>query len=206
MIAAQWPARARWITHLCDFWGDPSDEFSPSPGFALPHRPEFLVLEFAPRAGREHFTYATAGLSFVPQAARGPMPFVELIACAARRDLRVAEFLFMLAHDIAHARVDEASFKAFDLWGAERHGLRDFVLAPAREPEALLDFPNREKRKEDERYLLATTGALDGAMKLHLLELVPLTTAEWREATEQGSRALLARLGWETLPRTYGWP
>jgi hypothetical protein len=204
-IAAQWSARARYISHVIDFWGDPTQEFRPSRGFEMPFRPEFLLLEFAPRADRAWFTYASAGLSLYPQLPDGPMPFIELVAYAPGRDVRIAEFLLMLAHDIATGQPGEPAFKAFDLWGAERYGMRDFVLVPAREPAELLDFPSLAKRKEDERYLLATTASLDGKMTLDLLQLVPLTSEEWAEATRAGSRSLLERIGWASQPPTYGW-
>jgi hypothetical protein len=203
--AAHWAARARWISHACDFLGDPVDELSPRPGNGIPGRPEFLVLVFAPRPDRPYFSYLTAGLGLVAQAPGGPTPHLELIACAETLDLRIAQLLFMLSHDIASAEPGEAAYKPFDLWGAECFGLRDFVLAPAREPEALLDFPNLEKRKEDERYLLAATGALTGRMHLTLAQLVPLTPAQWERASAEGSRAFLDAIGWTRLPKTEGW-
>ncbi len=198
-------ARARWITHVSDLLGDPIDELGPTPGNPLPNRPEFLVLEFGPREGRPYFTYLTAGLGLVPQLPEGPTPYLEVIACSDHREPRVAQLLFMLSHDIASAQANEAAFKPFDLWGAEVWGLRDFVLAPAREDGELLDFPNREKRKEDERYLLAATGDVAGEMDLTVVELVPITTAQWEFATARGSRALLESIAWESQPKVYGW-
>lgn len=205
MLAAQWAARARWISHVIDYLGDPTNEWNPNPGMELPNRPEFLILEFAPRAGRDHYTYLSAGLSLVPQMPSGPMPHVEFIAYSQSSEPRIAQFLFMLSHDVASAGVNEQAFKAFDLWGAELFGLRNFVLVPAREEAALLDFPNLSKRKEDERYLLAATGDLNGQMNLNVLQVVPLTHEEWIAASEQGSQALLNQIKLETQPRTYGW-
>ena len=205
MISAQWGARARWLSHVIDFWGDPTEEWAPNPNMELPNRPDFLVLEFGPREGRDYWTYLSAGLAFVPQRPGGPMPHVEVVAYSTERDARVAEFLFMLAHDIATAETHDLAFKVFDLWGAEFHGLLHFMLVPARESTELLDFPNREKRKEDERYLLATTGELDGEMELNLLQLVPLTEDQWKNASERGSRSLLDGLNWSQQPKTFGW-
>ena len=97
------------------------------------------------------------------------------------------------------------AFKAYDLWGAEFFGLRDFVLVPAREDPALLDFPNLAKRPEDERYLLASTGDVKGQMKLDLLQLVPLTPEQWQRATAEGSARLLESLDWKSKPPAWGW-
>jgi hypothetical protein len=205
LLAAQFAARARWITHVCDFLGDPAEERAPNPGMELPGRPEFRVLEFAPRSDRAYWTYLTAGLSLAPQPAGGPMPYLELIAYSSAREPRVADFLFMASHDVASATKSDPPFQAYDLWAAEVHGMSNFLLAPAREPAELLDFPNRARRPEDERYLLATTGRLDGEMHLDLLNVVPLSHEEWRIASEEGSQALLARIGWERQPKTYGW-
>lgn len=204
-IAAQFAARARWITHFCDFAGDPSEEWTPTTGFELPDRPEFLVLEFPANAERQYWTYLTAGLSLVAQPGDAELPHLEVVAYSPERDPRIGEFLFMLSHDIATHGPDEPSFKAFDLWGAQRHGLRDFMLVPAKEPPELLDFPNRDKRKEDERYLLAATGELDGTMKLDLLQLVPLSTEEWEQASNNRSAELLDAIHWAEQPKTYGW-
>ncbi|MDP2270890.1 MAG: suppressor of fused domain protein [Archangium sp.] len=205
IVEAQWAARSRWISHVVDFLGDPSNEWKPNPGMELPNRPEFLVLEFAPRAGRDHYTYLTAGLSLVPQTPSGSAPHVEFIAYSQSSEPRIAQFLFMLSHDVASAGVDERAFNAFDLWGAEFFGLRDFVLVPAREEAALLDFPNLSKRMEDQRYLLAATGDLNGKMSLNVLQLVPLTHDQWLAAREQGSQTLLNQSKWETQPKTSGW-
>ncbi len=205
MLSAQWGARARWISHVIDFLGDPTDEWKPNPGMELPNRPDFLVLEFGQSEGREYWTYLSAGLAFVPQRAEGVMPHLELIAYSPKRDARVAEFLFMLAHDVATAGPGDLAFKAFDLWGAAFHDLLHFVIVPATEPAEMLDFPNRQKRKEDERYLLATTGELDGAMELNLLQLVPLTEDQWKHASELGSQAVLAELDWVHQAKTFGW-
>lgn len=202
---AQWAARARFITHVSDFLGDPSDELAPNPGMELPDRPEFLVLEFAPRDGRNHYTYLTAGLGLWPQAAEGPTPHLEIIAYSDRREPRIAQLLFMLSHDIASVTSSGPAYKPFDLWGAECWGLRDFVLVPANDDAELLDFPNSKKRQEDERYLLAATGDLQGEMTLTVVQLLPLTTAEWERATLEGSVALLEAMRWEELPRAYGW-
>jgi hypothetical protein len=79
------------------------------------------------------------------------------------------------------------------------------MLVPARDHEELLDFPNLTKRQEDERYLLAATGDLRGQMELVVVQLLPLTAAEWELASTQGSMALLESMKWEELPRTYGW-
>jgi hypothetical protein len=204
-LGMHYPARCRWLSHVIDFLGDPTNEWKPSPGRELPQRPEFLVLEFAPREGRSYYTYLSAGLSLYPQTPSGPMPHVELVAYAAAPDPRVAQFVFMLAHDVASAGADEAAFKAFDLWGAECCGLRDFVLVPAREDAALLDFPNRSLRPADERYLLAATGDLQGQMVLNVLQLVPLSAAQWQVASAQGSVALLQQIDWEAQPKTFGW-
>ncbi len=204
-LSMQWSARARWISHACDFLGDPTNEWKPNPGMELPRRPEFLVLEFAPREGRPYFTYLTAGLGLVAQAPAGPMPHVELIACCEAQEPRVGQFLFMLSQDVATATAGEAAFKAYDLWGAEFFGLRDFLLVPAREDAALLDFPNLDKRKEDERWLLATTGQLTGQAKLDLLQLVPLTPEQWQRATREGSTSFLQSIDWQSQPATFGW-
>src|SRR5512146_48922 len=83
--AAQWAARARWITHVSDILGDPTDELAPRAGMELPDRPEFLVLEFSPREERPYFTYLTAGLGLWPQAPRGPTPHLEVVAYSDRR-------------------------------------------------------------------------------------------------------------------------
>ncbi len=204
-IAAQWAARARWISHLCDFLGDPSDQFSARPGLELPYRPDFLVVEFPPRPERPYFSYVTAGVSFLPQPPGGPMPHLELVACSEARDPRVATMLFVLSRDIVLGEPGDPPFKAFDLWRAELHGLRDFMLAPAREPDGLLDFPNVARRPEDERYLLACTGELRGELALHLLQLIPLTPSEHAAASAGGSRALLAELEARDAPKFHGW-
>lgn len=73
------------------------------------------------------------------------------------------------------------------------------------EADELLDFPNPSKREEDARYLLAATGELNGSMELNVLHLLPLTKEEWQFASENGSYALLERLG-PDLPIPYGWP
>lgn len=203
--AAQWAARARWISHVSDVLGDPTDEFAPTAGMELPHRPEFLVLEFSPRPERPHYTYLTAGLSLWPQAPTGPTPHLEVVAYSERREPRIAQLLFMLSHDIASATADDIAFKPLDLWGAEVFGLRDFVLAPANEPGELLDFPNLTKRQEDERYLLAATGDLRGQMELTLVQLVPLTSSEWEVARTRGGADLLESLKLEQRSKAYGW-
>ena len=53
-IDAQWGASTRWIGHAIDFLGEATDELSSKPGSGmdLPFRPEFRILEFAPRADR----------------------------------------------------------------------------------------------------------------------------------------------------------
>ncbi len=204
-IAAQWAARARWISHVSEILGDPTDEFEPAAGMKLPYRPEFLVLEFSPREERPHFTYLTAGLSLWPQAPSGPTPHLEVVAYSDRRDPRIAQVLFMLAHDIASAAASDEAFKPLDLWGAEVFGLRDFILVPAREHPELFDFPNLAKRQEDERYLLAATGDLRGEMKLTVVQLVPLSADEWEVARTQGSAALLESLKLQEVSKAYGW-
>lgn len=203
--ALHYSARARWISHVIDFLGDPTDEFRPSPGNELPHRPEFLVLEHGPQKDRDYYTYLTAGLGLCPQLPTGPMPYLELISCSPTRDPRVGQFLFMMSHDIASAGPDDTAFKAYDLWGAPLWGMCHFVLVPAREPAGLLDFPNPTKRSEDDRYVMAATGEASDQMVLDILQIVPLTDAEWREATGEGSPNLLQRIGWEKQPKTYGW-
>lgn len=205
MIAAQWQARARFITHFCDFAGDPTNEWAPDPQWALPNRPDFIVLEFAPRQGREYWTYLSAGLSFVPQVPAGSMPHVEVVAYSDVEDARIAEFIFKLTYDIATTTEEDAAFQANDLWPWEAHGLSNFALLSADEPLELLDFPNIEKREEDSRYLLATTGKLDGEMKLDLLQLVPLTVAQWEKATEMGPMAVREEMHSSSNPKTVGW-
>jgi hypothetical protein len=71
-------AAARWITHVSNYLSDPSDELAPNPGMEIPDRPEFLVLEFAPREGRTT-TYLTVGSV---SGRRQPMPDAasELVA------------------------------------------------------------------------------------------------------------------------------
>lgn len=202
---AQWAARARWITHVSDFLGDPTDELAPNAGMELPDRPEFLVLEFSPREERPYYTYLTAGLGLWPQAPGGPTPHLEVVAYSERREPRIAQLLFMVSHDIASATASDRAFKPFDLWGAACFGLRDFVLVPASDHEELLDFPNLTKRQEDQRYLLAATGDLRGQMKLTVVQLVPLTTNEWDVARTQGSTTLLESMKWQEQPKTYGW-
>jgi hypothetical protein len=207
LAEAQWIARSRWISHVIDFLGDPTDEFAAAPGsgMELPHRPEFLILELSPRPTRPHFTYLTAGLSLVPQEPAGPMPHIELVAYSAQRDLRVPQLLWMLARDIASSTADEPAFKAWDLWRAEHLGFRDFMITVAREDDALLDFPNVKLRPEDSRYLLAATGELDGKMFLDVLQLVPLTAAQWELASKQGVGTLLEAINWASCPQTFGW-
>jgi len=203
--AAHWGARSRWISHASETLGDPTDEFAPTPGNEIPNRPDFLVLEFSPREGRPHYTYLTAGLALWPQAPSGPTPHIEIIAYSDRPEPRIAQFLFTLSHDIASGTAAEVAFKPLDLWRAELFGLRDFMLAPARDHEELLDFPNVAKRKEDQRYLLGATGELDGQMELTVVQLVPLTVTEWETASAKGSPALLEQLKWEEQPKAYGW-
>ncbi len=204
-ISAQWGARARWISHLIDFFGDPTNQLEPPPQLALPQRPDALVLEFGPRASRPYYTYVTAGLSFVPQLPEGPNPHIELVAYTAAPDPRASLLLWMLAHDIASGTAVEPAYKSWDLWRAETLGFRDFMLAFAREDEALLDFPNVEKRPEDERYLIAATGDPRGKMFLDLLQLVPLTVAQWQLATDRGVATMLEEIGWKGRARTFGW-
>jgi hypothetical protein len=64
---------------------------------------------------------------------------------------------------------------------------------------------NLAKRKEDERYLLAATGDLEGQVKLTVVQLVPLTASQWEVASAKGSAALLAEIDWEKQPKTFGW-
>jgi hypothetical protein len=204
-ISAQWGARARWMSHLIDHLGNPTRELTPPVGLALPDRPDFRIAEFGPGLDRPYVTYMTAGLSLVPQAADGPMPHVELSAYTAAPDLVAAEMLFRLAYDIATTTADEPAYKAWDLWRAEVHGYRDFMIAVARESDDLLDFPNVSRRKDDERYLLAAIGELTGTMYLDLLQLVPLTIAEWEIAARAGVGTLLEALRWDDQPRMFGW-
>jgi len=206
-IEAQWGARTRWIGHAIDFLGEPDDEFVAKPGMGmdLPFRPEFRTLEFAPRADRPFYTYLTAGLSFVPQAPKGPMPHIELIAYTRQRDLRVPQLLWVLARDIAMGTVGEPAFKAWDLWRAEHLGFRDFMLTVATEDAAFLDFPNATKRPEDALYLHAAIGDIYGEMYLDVLQLVPLSAQQWKLASDEGVGTLLEAVSWATCPKTFGW-
>lgn len=204
-VSAQFAARARWASHAIDFFGDPTRDLVPNREMELPHRPDFLVLEFAPRPERPYWTYLTAGLSFVPQAAGGSMPHLELIAYSPAQEGRIADVLLMASHDVATADPLAQPFQAYDLWAAEVYGMTDFVLVPAREPEAFLDFPNLEKRHEDARYVLALTGATDRRVALNVLTLVPLSQEQWRRAHRVGSATMLQEIGWSELPKTFGW-
>jgi hypothetical protein len=204
-LGAQWGARARWISHLIDFWGDPTDELKPPPALALPDRPEFLVLEFGATVERPWTTYATAGLSFVPQAGDGPMPYIELMACVPARDAHAPQLLYRLARDIALTTADEPAYKAWDLWRADLFGYRDFALTVPPEPDALLEFPDLARRPEDSRYVLAATGTMDAKIFLDLLQVVPLTVDEWLRATTDGLGTVLETIDWPRCSRTYGW-
>lgn len=193
------------MSHLIDHLGEPTREFPAPPGVTLPDRPELLIAEFGPRPDRPFVTYVTAGLGMVPQAAPGPMPHVELAAYTAAPDVVSAEMLLRLAYDIAATTADEHAYKAWDLWRADVHGYRDFMIAVARESDELLDFPNVSRRKEDERYLLAATGELTGTMYLDLLQVVPLTPTEWELASREGVGTLLEAIHWDQQPKTFGW-
>lgn len=206
-IDAQWGASTRWIGHVIDFLGEPSDEFSAKPGSGmdLPFRPEFRTLEFAPRVDRNFYTYLTSGLSFVPQVPDGPMRHIELIAYTSQRDLRVPQLLWILAKDIALGSARDPAFKAWDLWRAEHLGFRDFMLTVTKEDEAFLDFPNATLRPQDALYLLAATGDIYGKMYLDVLQLVPLSAPQWQLATDNGVGTLLEHVSWSSAAKTFGW-
>ena len=57
-----------------------------------------------------------------PAACEGPTPHLEIIADSEKCEPRIAQFLFMLSHDVASAEAHDLAFKPFDLWGAEFWG------------------------------------------------------------------------------------
>jgi hypothetical protein len=154
-------ARARFISHACETLGDPSDEFSVQ--VDAPDVQDMLVLEFPATAQRPRWTYLTAGLSLAP--GRRPLFPCELVAYSPEKNPRWAETLFGLAEMIAAAPPNEPfdPGHVLHVTGDDGEIKISFDLAQPDEPEELLDFPNRTKRPDDERFLMAFSKSLSDA-------------------------------------------
>jgi hypothetical protein len=163
----RWMARTRFIAHACETFGDPSDEFSVK--VDAPDLADLLILEFPPSDKRQRWTYLTAGLSLTANRRDG-CP-CELVYYWPTKNPKVAETLFHLCEAIAGAPATER-FEAGHVinFGEEPEADISFELKVPDELPELLDFPNRGKRPEDERYLLALSQAA-AADPLRLLEV-----------------------------------
>jgi hypothetical protein len=163
-------ARTRFIAHAIETLGDTSEEWSLT--VESPAIQDMLILEFPATEQRPRWTYLTAGLSLA--AGRRPLFPCELVAYSPDRNPKWAETLFELAELIAGAPPNEP----FDpghvvhVTGENDEVKISFSLSQPDEPEELLDFPNRTKRPEDEKFLMAFSKSLsDACPRLILLEV-----------------------------------
>jgi hypothetical protein len=161
-------ARMRFISHAIETLGNPSDEFPVTE--EAPDVQDLTILEFPATEQRPRWTYLTAGLCLSP--GRRQLYPCELIAYSAEQNPRWAVTLFGLAELIAAAPPTEP----FDpghvvhVTGDDDEVKISFTLAQPDEPEELLDFPNRTKRPEDERFLMPfSKGLSDACPRLILL-------------------------------------
>jgi hypothetical protein len=154
-------ARSRFISHVCETLGDPSDEFSVK--VDAPGVEDMLILEFPATDARPRWTYLTVGLSLAP--GRRPLFPCELVTYSPEKNPRWAETLFGVAEAIASAPSSEPfePGHVINITGDDGTIAISFNLAAPDEPEELLDFPNRTKRPEDERFLAAFSQSLAAA-------------------------------------------
>ena len=197
--AGEFVCRARLIGHYGEHFGETTAEYAPPAG--LSGLPQIFVASHAPGPQRPYWTYATAGLSLLPQAAGGPEPRLELLAYSEMEDPRVADVLTELAYQIAGADAEGPPYKTFDTVDLSGTGIfhPTFVLAPALESEALLLFPT-----EDPVNFLFRSFV--GAAPLSFVHVVPVTKLELQEANEQGTRSVLAAHRAAGRVKFAGWP
>lgn len=197
--AAEFMARARVVGHYGEHLGETLAEYDAAQRPS--GLPRVIVVEHGPLPTRPYWTYATAGLSLRAQPAEGPEPHLELLAYAPRRDQRVADVLMAVAHQIGASAPDEPPYKTFDTLDLTGMPLvhPTFVLAPAAESSALLDFPSTSP--DDLRYT-----ALMGDVRVRFVQVRPVSARELDEANREGTPALLRRLDASGARVDAGWP
>jgi len=194
-------ARLEIMSHVQEYWGEANSEYNLA---ELPQdRPYYFALECAPSRERSFWSYATVGLSLMPQPSLPDVAScVELVAYSPVADQRVADALFAAATHVANAEPGDPALKPFDtldMSGAELcHDF--FVLAPVPEPDGFKEFPAESSL----RFNLAVAGTEEPCSKVVFLQLVPVTKGELDKARTD-PRSVLDSLGRTGARRADGW-